>query len=720
LKGVPFFIWIMKKIIFALVLILNFALSAQEKVGLVLSGGGARGLAHIGVLKVLDEMQIPIDCIAGTSSGAMIGGLYAMGYSALEIEAIFLDIKWKDIFDEKIPRQDTYIGNKRWKPYSNFYFDVAKNLAPKLPQAFLSGNNLINIFFAQTYSICHLRDFNELAIPFRCSATNILNGERKIFSSGSLHEALRASMSFPSVLQPFKFEDQMLIDGGIINNLPAEVAREMGADFIIGVQANSGLKTEPELETLIDVLDQTVNLGITKNVINSRYLCDILITPELSEITILDFDKKKEIISLGEIAARKYFKKNDIDFPLRKPIKQIDKLPDMIKFSRIKVKGNYFLSDAKIREYIKLNIHQLYSQKDISKAFREAYNFDLFNYIYPVIEKVDDAYILIIKLAERKRSRYGVDISYNEEDDVSVGVTIEMNNVIQKNSKFLLNMQMGDNKELNLDYVKNFGKHFGIYFHLFPYLKEYKLSSYNDDHEKIKSVRSLEYGGTFGIGLFARKALIAEVYSYSFHSKLYQDIAQFDERNSISTGFGAKLLRENLDDYVFPMSGSELFMKYSEAKDDFYSDFDNRTFFAKVRFILPFTDRFALKYKFEYGSHFEHKDNDYDPFYIGGMDNFIGLNPNEKIAPIYKINTIASRFKIGENIFFDLQFNLLNLGNVDYWQPDKFLYRAAGIKLGYRSFLGPIRMGAALDEDFRSYYYFSLGYEFDQFEFSRR
>lgn len=693
---------------------------SERKIGLALSGGGARGLAHIGVLKVLDEMQIQVDCIAGTSSGAVIGGLYAIGCSALEIEEIFLQMEWEDIFDEKIDRQDTYIGNKRWKPYASFFFDVENNFLPNLPQAFLSGNNLINIFFDQTYSVCHIRDFDQFAIPFRCTATNILDGEQKIFSGGSLHEALRASMSFPSVLQPFKYAGQMLIDGGIINNLPAEVAREMGAEFIIGVQANSGLKSEPELETLIDVLDQTINLGITRNVDKSLEICDILITPDLEEMTILDFEKKKEIIELGEMAARQYFDSHDIDLPSRKQQKKTDKLPDLISFSRIKVEGNAFLSAAKTREFVGLNTNQLYSKKEILNAFREAYNFDLFKFIYPVIEKTDNSYILIIKLQEKKRSRYGLDISYSEDDEIAVGISLEMNNVIQKNSKFFANIQAGDNNELNLDYVKNFGKHWGVYFHLFPYLKEYNLYYYNEEHEKTNSVRSLEYGGTFGIGFFARKAVIAEIYSYSFYSRLYRNIADFDDRKTRSTGFGIKLLREDLDDYAFPSRGSEIFIKYSEAKDDFFSEFDNRTFFTKFRFILPFTDRFSLKYKFEYGSHFEHKDLDFDPFYIGGMDSFMGLNPKEKIAPIYKINTMAGSLKLAENFFVELQFNLLNLGNVDYWQPEKFLYKAAGIKLGYRSFLGPIRLGAALDEDHQSYYYFSLGYVFDQFEFSRR
>ncbi len=706
-----------------LVLISLFWLShlcSQPAIGLALSGGGARGLAHIGVLKVIDEMNIPIDYIAGTSSGGIIGALYAVGFSALEIENIFLKLEWDDIFNETISRRDQYIGNKRWKPYANYFFDVNGNMLPKLPQAFLSGNKLLDFLFQTTYHYSHIRNFEELPIPFRCVATNILNGEQEVFSQGVLHEALRATMSFPSILQPFEIDGELYIDGGVVSNLPVEIVQDMGADIIIGIKASSGLKSEENLRNLIDVLDQTVNLSITENVQNSMQLCDILIEPELQTMSVLDFRRKKEIIALGEVAARKYFQENPFYINRERLISETDKLPEVLEFSNIRVRGNVYLSKAKIREFSGLSTSRKYSVQEIGKAMRNAYNSNLFSYIYPVIEKIDDQYILIIKVKEKNRMNYGLDVSYNEQKEINLGITLKLDNVVQKNSKMLVNLQLGDRQEFNLDYVKNFGKHWGVYFHLFPYIKEFTLYSYNNEHEKTNSVRSLEYGGTFGAGLFIRKGLILEGYGYSYHSRLYRNIAEFDEREVTSSGLGIKLLHENLDDYLFPMQGTELFVKYSQTRKDVFSDFSFRSFFNRLRFILPVTNDFSMIYKFEYGSHFESKDNDYDPFYIGGLDSFMGLYPNEKIAPIYKINSLSLRSNWKENIFLDLRFNLLNLGNVDYWQPEKFIYRAAGLVLGYRSLLGPIRLGVAVDEDYHSYYYFSFGYEFDQFEFSRR
>lgn len=677
-------------------------------------------MAHIGVLKVIDEMNIPINYIAGTSSGAVIGALYSIGFTAEEIEDIFLNMKWEEIFDETINRKNYYIGNKRWKPYANYSFDLGKNMLPQLPQAFLSGNNLINIFFDNTYQFSHIRDFDELQIPFRCIATDILTGRTKVFSSGVLHETLRATMSFPSVLQPFKIDGQLFIDGGVANNLPSEVVKEMGADFIIGIKASSGLKNEEQLQTLIDVLDQTVNLSITENVGKSEKLCDVLIQPELQNMSIMDFNKKAEIIALGEKAAREYFNKQPILLQSKKILKNQEQLPEKLTFSRIRVEGNIYLSNAKVREFVGLSSWQEFSKKEIQYAFQNAYNSGLFNFIYPVIDRVEDRYILTIKLKENNRMKYGLDFCYNDQKEINLGVTLKMNNVVQKNSKLLLNLQLGDRQEFNLDYVKNFGKHFGVYFRLFPYIKEYILFSYNSDHQKTNSVRSLEMGGTFGIGLFATKALIAELYAYYYRTELYQDIAEFTERDFHSTGGGIKILHEELDDYIFPMKGTEIFTKYSEAKDHFYSDFNNRTFYTRLRLLLPFTKKLSMKYKFEYGSHFEKKENDFDPFYIGGLDDFLGFHRNEKVAPIFKITTAALRIEFLKNAFCDLQINILNLGNVDYWQPEKYLYKGAGLILGYRSIIGPIRIAAALDDEYNGYYYFSFGFEFDQFEFSRR
>ncbi len=695
------------------------SLHSEEKVGLALSGGGARGLAHIGILKVLDELNIKVDYIAGTSMGAVVGGLYAMGYSAKEIEEMILNTDFDNIFDETVSREDLYIGQKRWMPYANYYFDLDDKFRPGLPEALFSGSQLINTLFDYTYAASNINDFNELPIEFKCVATNILTGEMKIFDKGNLHEAMRASMSAPSILEPMKLGDELYIDGGIRANLPSNIVKEMGADTIIGLQLSSELRSIENLDNLIKVLDQTINFSMTDNVKRSIDLCDILIKPDLLTLSNYDFNSKKKIIDLGEIAAREHIEELE-KLPKRKEKKFIDAAPFKISFGKILVNGNEHLSNAKIKEYIGLKNGIQYSKEEILQAIEGAHNSQLFKYIYPVIDHVNEEYELTLKVKEKNRKRLGFALSSNTDQEVVVGLTLELNNLVQHNSKLLVNAQVGDKNELNVDYVKNFGKHWGIYFRTFPYVKEQNLYSYGEDHTKTNSVYSVEYGATSGVGFYARNSIAAELYGYTYRSRLYKHIGEFENSEFYSSGLGIKLYHESLNDYIFPMHGVQFLAKLSTAREGIYSEIGNKKFYSKLRMLLPFGNNFSVKYQFEYGSHFDSKEEEFDPFYIGGIDSFMGLYPAEKSAAIYKINTIAMRFNPIKNLFCDIQFNVLQLGDIDYWTPEDDFFKAAGIKLGYKTFLGSLRIGAALDEDKENHFYFSFGYNFDPFEFSRR
>ncbi|MCD6176294.1 MAG: patatin-like phospholipase family protein [Candidatus Cloacimonetes bacterium] len=708
-----------KNILVLMILLIVIFLHSEEKVGLALSGGGARGLAHIGILKVIDELNIKVDYIAGTSMGAVVGGLYAMGYSATEIEEMILKNDFDSIFDEAVSREDLYIGQKRWMPYANYYFDLDDRFRPGLPEALFSGSKLINTLFDYTYTASNINNFNEFPIKFKCVATNIITGEMKVFDNGNLHEVMRASMSAPSILEPMKLDDELYIDGGIRANLPSEIVKEMGADIIIGFQLSSELRSKGNLNNLIKVLDQTINFSMTDNVKKSIDLCDILIKPELLELSNYNFNNIKEIIDMGEIAARKHIEQLKI-LPKQKERKYIEATPNKIKFIKISVVGNEHLSNAKIKEYVGLKTSSSYSKKEILQAINGAYNSQYFKYIYPVINYRNEEYELILKVKERNRKRLGLALSSNTDQEVVVGLTLELNNYIQHNSKLLINAQVGDKNELNVDYVKNFGKHWGIYFRTFPYVKEQKLYSYGEDHTKTNSVYSVEYGATSGIGFYARNSIAAELYGYTYRSRLYKHIGEFKNSEFYSSGLGIKLYHESLNDYIFPTQGVQFLAKLSTAREGVYSEIGNKKFYSKLRMLMPFSKIFSIKYQFEYGSHFDSKEEEFDPFYIGGIDSFMGLYPAENSAAIYKINTIAMRFNPIKNLFCDIQLNVLQLGNIDYWTPEDDYFRAVGIKLGYKTFLGSLRIGFALDEDEKKHFYFSFGHNFDPFEFSRR
>lgn len=708
----------MKKNIILLILSLTALLYAEAKIGLALSGGGARGFAHIGVLKVIDELNLKIDYISGTSTGAIVGGLYAMGYSGIEIEELFLALDWQEIFNDRVRREDVYIGQKRWKPYANFKFPLNDKFQPTLPQGFIAGHRLINKLFELTYPAAMVDDFNDLSIPFRCTATDILNGEMKVFSSGSLHEAIRASISFPSFLEPFEVEGRYYIDGGINANFPVEVVAQMGADYIIGVKVTSGLRQQDRLNSLIDILDQTVNFTISENVEQSDKHCNVVINPPLGNYSNTSFGAIREIIDSAEKTARDILSR--VELPQKTMTEnELINSSTAIKISRISVRGNKYLSASKIKRFLHLKKNRSYSRKEIIKAFEYAYNSELFDFIYPSLETMDDGYRLFVNVKERNRKKLGLNYSYNDNNDFTAGMVLELNNYLQRNSKLLFNLQLGNVTEVELDYVKNFGRILGIYFRIFPYYKETRLYSYNADHEKVNSVRSRQIGATAGVGFFSQYAVNAELYAFTFDTKMYRDIAEFQETRYKSSGLGFKIYHENLDDYIFPMKGSQILAKINRSDKEFFSDLSYNKFYSRLKLLLPFSKLFSLKYQFEYGSYFDSDDIEFDPFLIGGIDSYIGLNNNEMSAPIYKINTLALRFQVGDKLYSDIQYNILTLGDSDVWLPETNVYQGAGIKLGYNASWGPVRLAFAADKDLETYFYFSMGYEWDYFEFSR-
>ena len=430
--------------------------------------------------------------------------------------------------------------------------------------------------------------------------------------------------------------------------------------------------------------------------------------------------KKKEIILAGENLARNYFANNPFEFTSKKKEKSLPQIPQKLFISSIKVEGNNHLSKSKIKEYISLQAKEKYSKKQIITAIKKTYNSQLFAVIYPVLTNSKDGYILTIKVKEKERKRLGINLVYNSNSEIMMGLTLDLNNIIQRNSKLLANLQIGNKNSFKLDYVKNFGKHYGVYFRLFPNITEEKLYEYDlETHQKISREKSLEIGNTLGIGLFATEAIILEAYGYGFKKRIYRE----ENSEYHSAGIGLKCYHESLDDFAFPMKGAQFLLKYSSAKKGVFSEDGNRKFFSKIKILFPFGENISLKYQFEYGSYFEDSNVNFDPFYVGGFDSFMGLNSKELSAPIYKINTLALRIEPWKSVFCDFQFNILNLGDVDYWDyfsPEIDLYRGFGIRIGYNSILGPLRAGFALDKENNDYYYISLGYEFDQFMFSGR
>lgn len=715
----------MKKIVLVcLLLVLISGLFA--KVALVLSGGGAKGFAHIGMLKVIDELGIEVDYIIGTSMGAIIGGLYASGYNACEIEEIVLSINWNQLLNDRVARQDLNFGQKRWLPTGNYYFRLDEKFRPGLPQGLLLANNIHLQLFYETWHIAHIQDFTDFPIPFKCVATNIETGDLVLFEKGSLADAMRASSSIPSIFMPIELDGKLLIDGGVSQNFPADIAKELGMDIIIGLKTNTEMSMRNELNSPIKILNQTLNIGIQFRQNIAEKHADIVISPNTDEFSILDFDKAAQIISAGYIEALRHYSalKSIADSLDPNPEKTIPSnfLPSEISFTRIEVEGNNFISGSSVRDYLGLQTNTLYSKDNIYMAFRQAFASELFDQIYPRIDKDGASYTLTIVVKERERNHLGLNLIYNQHDDLVAGVVLNMRNVLLRNSNLLISAQVGGRHSLDIDLTKNFLRDYSIYYRVFPYIKEDKIFLYNENHQRVRSYNVLEGGVTTGIGFYSLKNTVIEPYLFHYRLEFKKNIAEEDLFDKVfySSGVGLKLYYESLNDYPYYTKGVQVFSKYSSSKENLASDIGYKKLQSSFLIAQPVDDNLSLIFSSEYGTYFKSDPVKEDPFYIGGIDNFIGLNPKELSAPFYRKFSLGFRVNPYNNFYIDLKTNYVTYGNSDKWPFMDDSVTGFGIIAGYKTLFGPARIGFAFNNDTRFFSYLSIGYDYDAFFFSRR
>lgn len=277
--------------------------SGNPKIGLVLSGGGARGLAHVGVLRALEKYNIPIDLIVGTSMGSVVGGFYAAGYTADELEEIIRDIDWDNIFSDETARENLFLGQKLEKDRYLLNIRFA-GLSADLPTSITSGQRILSIISDKLYgaNLQMIYNFDDLKIPFRAVATDLITGRRIVLDRGDLAEAINASTAVPLLFAPVSWDSLWLVDGGVSSNLPVDVARSAGMDIVIAVDITSPLRNRTELTAPWEIADQVTTIMMLKQYQQQMDLADILVKPDLEEIGSSDFSKFDTLIQRGEQA----------------------------------------------------------------------------------------------------------------------------------------------------------------------------------------------------------------------------------------------------------------------------------------------------------------------------------------------------------------------------------------------------------------------------------
>jgi len=331
------------------------------KVGLVLSGGGAKGLAHIGVLKVIEDAGVRIDYIGGTSMGAIVGALYASGYKAQELDSIFRSVDFDTFIQDLLPRNaKTFYEREDSEKYAvSLPFD---NFKIGLPQGLSKGQNFYNQFSRFTAHVNDIDNFNDLPIPFFCMATDIETGEQILLDKGYLPEAVAASGALPSVFSPIELDGVLMTDGGVSNNYPVKEIREKGAEIVIGIDVQDTLISKNELNSLTNIMLQISNFKSFYTMKEKALDTDIYIKPSIMDYSVMSFDRADEIIESGKNAAFVNYE-NLKEIALRqqpsKPIKKVPENSDTIIINGVSVVGNKRYTRSYIKGKLKLKTPQV-------------------------------------------------------------------------------------------------------------------------------------------------------------------------------------------------------------------------------------------------------------------------------------------------------------------------------------------------------------------------
>jgi len=439
--------------------------NTRPKVGLVLSGGGAKGLAHIGVLKVIDSLGIKVDYISGTSMGAVVGGLYASGYTANQLDSIFSKIDVDALLQDYTPRESKSFYEKRndeiyalTLPFNNFKLG--------LPSGLSKGLYNFNLMSRLTQHVSDVRDFDKLPIPFLCIATDVETGEQIVLDEGILAQAIIASGALPTLYSPVEINGRLLIDGGVVNNYPIEELKNRGIDFIIGIDVQDGLKNREQLKDVTAVLSQINNFSMIEKMEGKRSLTNIYIKPDIKGFSVVSFDKGQEIIKKGNEKANEFIKE-------LLPLRNIDERPTTFKvikndsifirditFNKLEnFTRAYVLGKLKIKRNTKIPMTQI--EKGISNL-NATQNFSAISYSF---EKTQSGERLALNLKENKSNTF-LKFGIHYDDLYKSGALINYTHkkLIAKNDVASLDVILGDNFRYNFDYYIDNGFYWSFGF----------------------------------------------------------------------------------------------------------------------------------------------------------------------------------------------------------------------------------------------------------------
>lgn len=746
-----------KKTLFIFLLAFSLAIAQNKpKVGLVLSGGGAKGLAHIGALKVIEEAGVKIDYIGGTSMGAIVGALYASGYTAIELDSIFKTTDFSKLIQDDVPRgAKTFYEKDDSERYAlGLPFD---NFKVAFPQAISGGQNIYNEFVRLLYHVKDVKNFNQLPIPFLCIATNVETGEAVLLDKGYLPEAIMASGTFPSLFEPSELNGKILIDGGVVNNYPIDEVKALGADVIIGVDVQDELSNREALSSATEILLQINNYRTVNDMVTKKEKTDIYIKPNIEGFSVIAFDKGNEIIDRGEKAAQKKLGElKKVALTTQKSVlkKNSAVVADSLTINRLIINGNDTYTRGYIKGKLRFNLANKISFDKLKRGINNLAATGNFKAIRYQLVSNGLGTDLILKLKEKPTKMFiKMGAHYDDLYKSAALINLTRKNFLFKDDVASFDLIVGDHVRYNMQYYvdKGFYWSFGInsMFNDFDQEIDFDLIRSNFEVVDDPNIGEISLDVTDLTNQIYLQTVLREEFAFSlglehkllrYSTRTINNLPMDDPETALSPLAGrtvfedsnyfstyGRLTFDTYDDRYFPTKG--LFFDGDFHLYLLSSDFNNNfkefsigkarmgtaiTLFPNLSINIETEGGFKLgtsnvtSFDFVLGGFGNDPINNFIPFF--GYD-FLSLPGNSYVKAYTRLD-----YEIAPKNHFLFTANVANVADDLFRTGDWFTapdFSGFGVGYGLESFIGPVQVyyswSPQLDE---GNVFFSVGYWF--------
>ena len=686
----------------------------RPRIGVVLSGGGAKGFAHIGALKVIEEAGLPIDYIAGTSMGSIIGGLYAIGYSPETMTQLVREQNWNAIMSDDIPQKYISIDEKMLDRHYLATFPF-RNKKIQMKSSIYDGE-MINLLLARLTSPAYkIKNYNELSVPFLCVATDIENAEAYEMTRGNLQRSIRASMSIPFYFPPVEVDGRLLIDGGMRNNFPVPNVREKGVDIIIGVDVQRNFHKKEELSSMAKIMDQIIAMSDIDAYSKAKEDIDIYIKPELAKYGMMDFNSYDTIITLGELATREYLPqlrrladsiKNIQDYKIeRQDIWPLDSIYVMsLKIDGVKGESANFIRKSIGKSYpAKMAIHDI--ESDIMSIYATGYYKDIWYELIPAPKGAN----LVIHCTKKEVESVSIAAHYDTDYGIGILANITLKNIFNfpKRSTLSADINIAEDPYFKLRFHSNISQKFKYGIDLASiklFMNQYYDKTINNSYsvQDNKADLFIEYmptlGQQFRVGIIGNYVNLRDNLIHVVDPDYYDFISyayfNYHINNEDSPTFASKGWKININGkYIIPVikleDGSQMGQSIILRSDLDVAIAIMKRHSLKLGATIGLSiamNELPLSYKFFVGgqSHMKYFDN---------IISFDGLRFTQLYGSNIAIGKISWQYNFYSNFYAIANFNGGYIANdYNHWFTDDSFVFGAGLTLGVKTIAGPIEV----------------------------